>query len=193
MVPDFPPGTYRPSLQDVVKGCDPEDSRAQNVAKRLREVPLLDGKPLPMKVVNPQGALPRLLASIDKAQPGGLPVWINVFAFQSDDTGWRIAKVLAAAKRRGCDVRLAYDPYGSQHSNNYVDFFGQVKPGKTDPGIYEFLRNSSVPTLPFPVGTDAGCRAQLLKDYISHVKDYVAGSDLHMGGRNAGDEYCALW
>ena len=189
MAPGFPPGTHLPNLNEF----PPQSDRAQEIAAQLREVPFVDGEPLSMNVVDPQGALPRLLTSIQKAQRGGPPVWINAFAFQSDDTGWKLAKAMAEAKHRGCDVRLAYDPYGSRNSNNYLNFFGEAKQGKTHRRIYQFLRDNGVPTLPFPVGSDDGFWAWLLKDYLSHVKDYVAGSDLYMGGRNAGDEYYALW
>jgi cardiolipin synthase len=195
MAPDWPPGADagRPDLQAILKTQPPSSKAAQDAAATLREVPVaVNGKALFMKVVDPKGSFPRILASIQNAKPGGPPVWINAFAFQSDDTGWKLAQAMAAAKLRGCDVRLAYDPFGSGHSNQTTSG-DDTKLGTTDPRIYEFLRNNGVPTLPFPIGKNDGVWAQLDKDYLSHIKDYVAGSDLYMGGRNAGDEYYALW
>jgi phosphatidylserine/phosphatidylglycerophosphate/cardiolipin synthase-like enzyme len=127
-----------------------------------------------VKVEDPNGAFPQIFNAIDSAKAGE-PVFVSEFAVQSDDTGQQMAQHLIAAKQRGCDVRVMFDPKGSAESNG--------RP--TDQKIYDYLRSSGVPTMPFPSGT--------ADDHLSHRKIIIAGQTGFIGGMNIGDEYSSIW
>jgi cardiolipin synthase A/B len=51
-------------------------------------------------------------------------VWIECYIYRNDDHGSGFAERLAAAAARGLDVRLLYDPLGSQHTD--PEFFESI-------------------------------------------------------------------
>jgi phosphatidylserine/phosphatidylglycerophosphate/cardiolipin synthase-like enzyme len=191
MAPDLhgPAAAHRRKLEQTLATMAPHTTEAQAAAAELRELPV-GGQ---MKVIDPKGSLPQMLEAINSAKPGE-PVWINAFAFQSDFTGRQIAKALVAAQKRGCFVLAAYDPAGSANSNNAKDNHGKTVSAPTDPAFYELLTKNDppIPVMPFPTGKGFWYEEKD-KDWLSHLKDYVVGSSLFMGGRNLGDEYFGIW
>lgn len=118
-------------------------------------------------------AFPAMFQAIDQAKSS---VSMSVFAFQSDQAGWEMARRMAAAADRGCAVKLIYDPVGSSHS--------EAVP--TDPKIYAFLREYGVQVIAQQPG--------MLGDHLTHRKiTVIDGKVGFTGGMNVGDQYQATW
>lgn len=123
--------------------------------------PLIDGSE----------GFPAMYKAIDAAKSS---VNYTVFDFSSDETGWEMARHLAAAADRGCTVRLLYDHTGSAFSNG----------APTDPGIFDFLRKHGIEVREQPTHTL----------HITHRKLMVVdGKTGFIGGMNCADEYHEVW
>ncbi len=124
-------------------------------------------------LINGSVAFPQMYQAIDNAKS---TVNLSVYAFQSDDTGWDMAKHLAAAADRGVAVRVIYDPMGSKESNGK----------KTQDSVYEFMRQHGVQVI--------AQQPSALADHLTHRKiTVVDGSTAFTGGMNVGDEYAKEW
>ncbi|HEY4003374.1 MAG TPA: phosphatidylserine/phosphatidylglycerophosphate/cardiolipin synthase family protein [Candidatus Xenobia bacterium] len=124
-------------------------------------------------LINGQEAFPRMLEAIDRAQRR---VDWSVYAFQSDQTGWEVARHLGAAADRGCQVRLLYDVDGSKSSNG----------ASTDPKIYDFLKAHGVQIIARP--------DRALNTEKTHRKLLVLDGEVgFLGGMNVGNEYANEW
>ena len=125
--------------------------------------PLIDG----------QKAFPAMYKAIAEAKSS---VNVSVFSFESDNTGWDMAKCLASAADRGCKVRLVYDPVGSRETHGVA----------TDANVFKFMTDHGVEVRaqgPGPLG-----------DHLTHRKlTIVDGKTGFIGGMNVGDEYSKTW
>jgi cardiolipin synthase len=125
--------------------------------------PLIDGKE----------AFPAMFAAVDGAKSS---VNMSVYAFHSDETGWTMAKKLAAAADRGCAVKLVYDPMGSKDSGGEP----------TDPAVYQYMKDHGVQVVAQTPGP--------LADHLTHRKiTVVDGQTGFIGGMNVGDDYATVW
>ncbi len=125
--------------------------------------PLIDGKT----------AFPEMYKAIDAAKS---TVNLSVYAFQSDNTGWDMAKHLTAAAGRGVAVRVIYDPMGSKVSNGK----------KTEDSVYQYMRDHGVQVIAQQPTT--------LANHLTHRKiTVVDGQTAFTGGMNVGDEYAKEW
>jgi cardiolipin synthase len=138
-----------------------DDATGTRVRPGCTVTPLVDG----------QTAFPRMLDAIDKAKSS---VNWSVYLFNPDQTGWDVARHLADAADRGCQVRLLYDQFGSQEA-------GQTPGGKD---MLQFLRDHKVGLECQPIA----CR------HVTHRKILtVDGSTGFIGGMNVGDDYSKTW
>ena len=125
--------------------------------------PLIDG----------QIAFPRLFDAIDGAKSS---VNLSMYAFQSDETGWEMARHMASAADRGCKVRLLYDVEGSSVSNG----------APTDSGVYDFLRKHGVDVIARQDG-------RLTTERTHRKLLVIDGAVGFIGGMNVGNEYRNEW
>lgn len=98
-------------------------------------------------------------------------IHLQTFIFTDDDTGWDLAKRLAAKAREGVDVRVIYDAVGSNRAKDE---------------IFEFMREAGVEVRPY---------APVLDDPLSinarwHEKHLIVDGEVSIeGGMNIADEY----
>jgi len=125
--------------------------------------PLIDGSK----------AFPEMYKAIDGAKTS---VNLSVYCFQSDKTGWDMAKHLAAAADRGVPVKVIYDPMGSKESNGK----------KTSDDVYKFMQQHGVQVI--------AQQPTALAGHLTHRKiTVVDGQTAFTGGMNVGDEYAKTW
>jgi cardiolipin synthase len=118
-------------------------------------------------------AFPAWFEAIDGAKSS---VNVTSFAFHSDETGWTMAKKLAAAADRGVAVKVIYDPMGSRESGGKA----------TDKGVYDFMRQHGVQVVAQTPGP--------LANHLTHRKiTVVDGQTGFIGGMNIGDPYSKEW
>lgn len=103
-------------------------------------------------------------------------VLVETYILASDKTGWRVSEALAAAARRGAEVALCYDGYGSFA----VDY-----------RMIKSLRDAGVRTLVFrPVSITKGVWPWTKRN---HRKSVIVDSRIGIvGGQNIGNDYAAL-
>ncbi len=124
-------------------------------------------------LVNGQTAFPKMYEAIDKAKSS---VNLTVFAFESDKTGWEMAKHLSDAAKRGVDVKVIYDPMGSAHTDGHA----------TDQKLYQSMRDAGVQVIAQTPGP--------LSDHLNHRKiTVVDGKTGFIGGMNVGENYSTRW
>ncbi len=124
-------------------------------------------------LINGQTAFPKMYEAIDGARSS---VNLTVFAFESDKTGWEMAKHLADAAKRGCDVKVIYDPMGSAHTDGKA----------TDQKLYQYMRDAGVQVIAQTPGPMA--------DHLTHRKiTVVDGQTGFIGGMNVGENYSTRW
>src|SRR5439155_1728429 len=115
----------------------------------------------------------KMYDAIDNAKSS---VNYTVVAFESDKTGWDMAKHLADAAKRGVDVKLVYDPMGSAKTDG----------APTDQAIYKYMKDAGVQVLPQTPGP--------LGEHLTHRKiTVVDGQTGFIGGMNVGDNYSTKW
>lgn len=140
-------------------------------------------------------SFPRAFRRIDQCEPGDV-VYLTVYVFQSDEASWMMTRKLIEAKKRGCDVQVIYDAAGSSISDlvEETSFLGKksLTNGKTDPKIYQTLRDNGIPTIKYPIGK--------AKSQLNHRKMLLVGggpnSRIPATGYifiNVGTEYFAIW
>jgi cardiolipin synthase len=66
---------------------------------------------------NGETAFPRMLQAIEEA---GTSVWLATYIFQSDPVGRQFVQALAAANRRGVEVRVLVDGIGEWYDRPHV-------------------------------------------------------------------------
>ncbi|MFT3835481.1 MAG: phosphatidylserine/phosphatidylglycerophosphate/cardiolipin synthase family protein [Myxococcaceae bacterium] len=124
-------------------------------------------------LINGQNAFPKMYEAIDGAKSS---VNYTVFAFESDKTGWEMAKHLADAAKRGVDVKLIYDPMGSAKTDG----------APTDQKIYQYMKDAGVNVIAQQPGP--------LAEHLTHRKiTVVDGKTGFIGGMNCGENYSTLW
>ncbi|MDX2012615.1 MAG: phosphatidylserine/phosphatidylglycerophosphate/cardiolipin synthase family protein [Myxococcaceae bacterium] len=97
-------------------------------------------------------------------------VCFQTFIFNSDDTGWKLARQLADKAKQGVQVRVIYDAVGS---------------GRADPKMFEMMREA---------GVDVRAYGQKWKVWDLndrwHEKNLIVdGQAAVLGGMNIADEY----
>ncbi|MCK6546269.1 phosphatidylserine/phosphatidylglycerophosphate/cardiolipin synthase family protein [Myxococcota bacterium] len=102
-------------------------------------------------------------------------IFLETYIYQPDRTGWRIARALAEASRRGVEVAVCWDGYGSLSMT---------------PDLVAYLHDAGVRTLAF--------RPVSLKKRVwpwqkrNHRKSVVVDTAIGIvGGQNIGDDYAA--
>jgi len=100
-----PPGVGRRDL-------DPREKDLARIGERVARLPLLPGNAVE-PLVNGEEAYPAMLEAIATATER---VFLCTYIFETNDTGRRFVEALAAAGRRGVDVRVLVDGVGEHYS-----------------------------------------------------------------------------
>ncbi|HEX4125377.1 MAG TPA: phospholipase D-like domain-containing protein [Tepidisphaeraceae bacterium] len=145
-----------------------------------------DGWEQPQPVQLADGTLVRLykdgealLAAYDAIKSARRRICLEVYIFASDDTGRAFADLLASQARRGIEVSVIYDSFGS------ID---------TDPAMFESLRKAGVMVRQFhpmrPWECDFSWRP-INRDHrkLLMIDEEIAG----LGGLNIAYQYAGSW
>ncbi len=97
-------------------------------------------------------------------------ICFQTFIFNSDDTGWALAKKLAARAQEGVQVRVIYDAMGS---------------GRADPKMFELMKNAGVDVKAY----GEKYKVWDLNDRWHEKHLIVDGKASVQGGMNVADEY----
>lgn len=97
-------------------------------------------------------------------------ICFQTFIFNSDDTGWALAKKLAAKAQEGVQVRVIYDAVGS---------------GRADPKMFELMKNAGVDVKAY----GEKYKVWDLNDRWHEKHLIVDGKASVQGGMNVADEY----
>jgi cardiolipin synthase A/B len=109
---------------------------------------------------------------MDDARAATRRIWIETYIYRDDRMGRSFGKEMAAAAARGADVRLLYDPLGSQ---------------KTDAGFFEELAATGVKVRPYrPASVVA---ASMSFGPRSHSRIVVIDESAYTGGAAWGDQW----
>jgi cardiolipin synthase len=120
-----------------------------------------------------------LLAAYDAIKSARRRICLEVYIFASDDTGRAFADLLASQARRGVEVFVIYDSFGSI---------------ETDPAMFEGLRKAGARVRQFhpirPWECDFGWRP-INRDHrkLLVIDQTIAG----LGGLNIGYQYAGSW
>ncbi|MDP3501372.1 MAG: phosphatidylserine/phosphatidylglycerophosphate/cardiolipin synthase family protein [Myxococcales bacterium] len=97
-------------------------------------------------------------------------VCFQTFIFSSDETGWKLAKQLAAKAKEGVEVRVIYDAVGS---------------GRADPKMFQMMKDAGVDVRAY----GEKWKVWDLNDRWHEKNLIVDGQQAVLGGMNIGDEY----
>ncbi|MCI5071993.1 phospholipase D-like domain-containing protein [bacterium] len=104
-------------------------------------------------------------------------VCLQIYEFHDDDVGHQVAQELIAAAKRGCDVKVIYDYWGSILSRK--SFFNKMENAGIDVKCYHSFLSKDVGKKFFK---------------RNHRKTLVVdGSHAMLGGFNIGDAYVKSW
>jgi cardiolipin synthase len=97
-------------------------------------------------------------------------ICFQTFIFSSDETGWKLARQLAAKAREGVPVRVIYDALGS---------------GRADPKMFQMMRDAGVDVRAY----GEKWKVWDLNDRWHEKNLIVDGQAAVLGGMNIADEY----
>ncbi len=142
------------------------------VADALTGRPLASGNEIE-PLYNGEAAFPRMLRAIEEARSS---VWLATYIFQTDPVGRQFVQALAAASRRGVQVRVLVDGIGE-----WYDW----------PHVVPLLRRAGVRTarfMPprlFPPNLSLNCRNHRKILVVDGQWGFMGG--MNLGGREVGD------
>ena len=110
---------------------------------------------------------------IEAIRSASVSINLETYIFNSDNTGWEIARLLAEKAKNGLEVNLIYDSAGCMG---------------TSPSLFSYMRKEGVEVIEYnPVRPWRRISKMSLRDHRKIL--VVDGSTAFIGGNNIGDEY----